>query len=220
MRWFNTLWAKIALKTVFMIVIMMGMVTYIYTISQINTQRQELRQNMGRIAKQIASIRLAETEGYYVYQEWIDNIISSDFGQDLVYIAIFDEQDQLQVFSINYAWLDLGSNTFLSRARQAEIVVRLANGQVAEESRSDFDHIPVEIRWGYDYLGKVDVGFSLVQFNNEIRRRFLTNVALLALFSFVGVVVSVVMGRKITSPLNRLSFAMRNISRGHYNQSV
>ncbi len=220
MRWFNTLWAKIALKTVFMIVIMMGMVTYIYTISQINTQRQELRQNMGHIAKQIASIRLAETEGYYVYQEWIDNIISSDFSQDLVYIAIFDEQDQLQVFSINYAWLDLGSNTFLSRARQAEIVVRLANGQVAKESQSDFDHIPVEIRWGDDYLGKVDVGFSLVEFNNEIRRRFLTNVALLALFSFVGVVVSVVMGRKITSPLNRLSFAMRNISRGHYNQSV
>ncbi len=162
-----------------MIVVIMAMETYVFTISQINSQRQELRTNIGRVAKQIASIRLAETQGWYVYQDWIDNILNSDFGKDLVYIAVINEKDSLVAFSLNAKWLDLAGGIFLNRAEQADIVMRLSAGQVAKESRRDFDHQVVAIRWGAESLGKVDVGFSLIEFNNAIRRRLFINLALL-----------------------------------------
>jgi len=198
----------------------MAMVTYVFTISQINSQRQELRTNIGRVAKQIASIRLAETQGWYVYQDWIDNILNSDFSKDLVYIAVFNEKVSLVAFSLNAKWLDLAGGTFLYRAEQADIVMRLSQGQVAEESQADFDHQVVAIRWGAESLGKVDVGFSLIEFNNAIRRRLLINLELLALFSLLGVASSVFISRRITKPLNDLAQAMLAASAGDLNQHV
>jgi serine phosphatase RsbU (regulator of sigma subunit)/HAMP domain-containing protein len=220
MKLLNSLWAKISLAIVLMVMLIMAITTYIFTISQIKSQRAELELNMGRLAKQIASIRLAQTEGYYVYQDWIDNIISSDFNRDLVYIAIFDESDSLRAFALNYAWLDLEDNVYLSREEQAEIVVALSQGQIAEESKADFGHVPVDIRWGEEHLGSADVGFSLIEFNDRVQRRLALNLYMLTFFSIIGVFGSVVLSRHITRPLNRLSQGMNEISKGNLNQRV
>ena len=220
MKLFNSLWTKISLAVVLMIVCVMSLVTYVFTISQIKTQRAELRTNMGRIAKQIASIRLAETEGWYVYQDWIDNIIDSDLGEDLVYIAISDEKDSLAAFALNDEWLDLGNQNYLTLEEQINIVKRLSQGQVAKESVMDFDRQIIDIRWGREFLGKVDVGFSLIEFNDSVRRRLLTNLVLLTVFSFLGVIGSVVMSHRITRPLNKLSGAMLEVSHGNLDQTL
>ena len=220
MKLLNSLWAKISLAIVLMVMLIMAITTYIFTISQIKSQRAELELNMGRLAKQIASIRLAQTEGYYVYQDWIDNIISSDFNRDLVYIAIFDENDSLRAFALNYAWLDLEDNVYLSRDEQSEIVVALSQGQIAEESKADFGHIPVDIRWGEEHLGSADVGFSLIEFNDRVQRRLVLNLYMLTFFSVIGVFGSVILSRHITRPLNRLSQGMNEISKGNLNQRV
>jgi serine phosphatase RsbU (regulator of sigma subunit)/HAMP domain-containing protein len=220
MKLLNSLWAKISLAIVLMVMLIMAITTYIFTVSQVKSQRSELELNMGRLAKQIASIRFAQTEGYYVYQDWIDNIISSDFNRDLVYIAIFDESDSLRAFALNYAWLDLEDNVYLSREEQAEIVVALSQGQIAEESEPDFGHIPVDIRWGEEHLGSADVGFSLIEFNDRVQRRLILNLYMLTFFSIVGVFGSVILSRHITRPLNRLSEGMHEISRGNLNQRV
>ncbi len=220
MKLLNSLWAKISLAIVLMVMLIMAITTYIFTISQIKSQRAELELNMGRLAKQIASIRLAQTEGYYVYQDWIDNIISSDFNRDLVYIAIFDESDSLRAFALNYAWLDLEDNVYLSREEQSEIVVALSQGQIAQESKTDFGHIPVDIRWGEEHLGSADVGFSLIEFNDRVQRRLVLNLYMLTFFSVIGVFGSVILSRHITRPLNRLSQGMNEISKGNLNQRV
>jgi serine phosphatase RsbU (regulator of sigma subunit)/HAMP domain-containing protein len=216
----NSLWSKISLGIVLLIAVIMAMVTYIFTISQINTQRRELRSSMSRVARQIASIRLAETAGWYVYQDWIDNILNSEAGKDLVYISVANEKDSLVAFSLNIKWLDLSGGAYVDRDEQAEIVTRLAHGQIAKESQQDFDHLAVAIRWGNESLGTVDVGFSLIEFNNAIRRRLLINLELLAIFSVLGVLGSVLMSRRITSPLNDLSKAMLAVSAGNLDQKV
>ena len=218
MRFLDKIWIKISFAIVVLIFIIMSLVSYFFTIKQMNFERAELRENMGRIAKQIASIRLAETEGWYVYQDWIDNIIASDIGRDLVYIAIFDQDNNLAAFGINYNWLDLGANSYPTRAEQVKIVESLTLGQVAEESLNDFDHFSVNIRLGRELLGNVDVGFSLIDFNNKSRQQILINIYLLIFFLFLGIVASVILGRRMTKPIINLSNAMLSVSKGKYDQ--
>lgn len=203
-----------------LILAIMGLVFYLFTFKQIKTQRDEFRANMTRIARQIGSIRLAETEGWYVYQDWIDNIIDSEIGTDLVYIAIFDERDSLAAFTLNEKWLDLGRNSYLMREEQIEVVKQLAQAQVADESKSDFDHIRLSIQYGQELLGWVDVGFSLINFNNQVQRSFLINIYLLMLFTGVGVLSAVYISVRITRPLNQLSKALLAVSRGDLTQKV
>ncbi len=219
-QFLNKIWIKITIAIVVLILIIMGLVSYFFTVRQLSVERQEIRNNMGRVAKQIASIRLAETAGWFVYQEWIDNIIASDIGKDLVYIAIFDENNSLAAFGINYNWLDLGDNSYLTREEQIRVVENLANGLVAEESQNDFDHFSVNIRLGRELLGKVDVGFSLVDFNNRFRQRAFVNLYLLLLFLLIGVIASVIIGRRITRPINQLSDAMLQVSNGNLENTL
>ncbi len=217
----NTLWAKMSFAIFILVVLMMTMVTYLFTISQFRNQRQELRQNMHRIAKQIATIRLAETDGgYYVYQDWIEKIINSDAGQDLVYIAIFDKSDSLKAFVLNQNWLDIEDLNYLTRQRKAAIVRALANNQIARESRKDFDHVIVDILVGEERIGKVDVGFSLIEFNNSMQEQLLLNLEVLALFSIIGIIGAVLMSLHISRPVNELSTAMNRVSRGDLEQKI
>ena len=220
MKLFTSLSAKISFIIVLLIMIIMASVTYVFTVRQIDSKRREVRNNMGRLAKQIASIRLAETEGWYVYQDWIDNIINSDFSRDIVYIAIFDEKDSLTAFSLNTKLLDIEDAVQYSRRQQAAIIRQLSQGLVAEESSHDFDRQPVDIRWGDEFLGKVDVGFSLIELNDAVRHSLTINLTFLAVFSIAGVLASVVISRRVTGPLNRLSNAMLGVSRGDFSQKV
>ncbi len=174
-----------------------------------------LQQNMERIALQIASIRLAETKDWRVYQEWIRNIIDSDAGRDLVYIAIFNDAREIVTYALNPQFLDIDNAGLLTRREETEIVRQLSNGQVAEESWQDFDHIPVNIRWGSESLGKVDVGFSLIDFNNRVQARLRTNIWLMLNALVLGVLLSIWMGRRITKPLDHLSAGMQEVSRGY-----
>jgi len=220
MKLYKRLWTKMAMAIVTLIIVIMSIVTYFSTFRNLRAQREEFRINMSRIAQQIASIRFAETEGWYIYQNWIDNIIASQVGEELVYIAIFDEKDSLTASTLNRRWLDLGNTTYFTAEEQAEIVSRMVDGQIDESSKADFDHVAIQIKYGNDYLGTVDVGFSLIGINDRIRRRLLVNLALLALFSFAGVLAAVMISHRITRPLNTLSAAILNVARGDLNQKV
>ena len=56
--------------------------------------RQELRENMERIAKMFATIRFSDIKEYSFYQDWIQRTIESDVGEDLIYIAIFAQHTE------------------------------------------------------------------------------------------------------------------------------
>jgi sensor histidine kinase regulating citrate/malate metabolism len=89
----KTLWAKMSFAIFILVVFMMSMVTYLFTISQLQNQRQELRQNMHRIGRQIATIRLAAiTTRLKSGMNWILLKSTSRLGQHGFYFRITDEQ--------------------------------------------------------------------------------------------------------------------------------
>lgn len=211
----NVLWIKLSALVVLLIFITNASVTWIFTTRQLQSQRVEVQASMGRLAKQIATIRLTEAGGWYVYQQFIDNIIHSDFARDIVYIAIFNEKDSLAAFALKPEWIDTGLERPLLRSEERIMVQQLSNGLIARESQRDFAHQSVDILVGKEYLGKVDVGFSLVEFNDSLKNNLIINLVLLSLFSLLGVVTSIIISRRITMPLNRLSKTMIKVADGH-----
>lgn len=210
----NVLWIKLSALVVLLIVITNASVTWIFTTRQMQSQRAEVQASMGRLAKQIATIRLTEAGGWYVYQQFIDNIIHSDFSKDIVYIAIFNEQDSLAAFSLKTDWIETGLERPLLHSEERQLVQQLSNGLIARESQRDFAHQSVDILVGKEYLGKVDVGFSLVEFNDSLKNNLIINLVLLSLFAFLGVIASIIVSRRITRPLNRLSGTMIKVAAG------
>ena len=216
----NRLWIKISIAFVSLIIVMMTFVTYTFTIRQTSADRAEINNSMGQIARMIASVRFVESAGWYVYQDWIDNLIKSDTEQNIIYIAVFDETNNIVAKTLEYSLLDLDMGSYLSPAEQDGVVERLVNGHIAEASQRDFDHIRVDIREGDHYLGKVDVGFSLVEFNNRTNQRLLANLGLFILFFVVAVLSAVFLGRRITGPITTIAKAMGSVSEGSFDQTI
>ena len=217
---FNKIWLKLSAVIVVILLVLMATVFQLITRRQIRSEREQLRENMQRIAMQIASIRLTATEDLLIYQEWIKRILDSDAGKDIVYIAIFDRNRRILAYALNAKYLQIPNAALLTPEDEFDIIQRLSQGQVAEQSWRDFDHVPVEIRAGRHNLGKVDVGFSLIEFNNKVHRNLAVTIYILAVAFVLVVILSVLIGRHITRPLNRLSTAMMEVSQGNLNVQV
>lgn len=213
-------WIKLSIAFVLMIIMIMGLVTYTFTLRQISAERKELRDSMAAIARMVASVRFVESEGWYIYQDWIDNLVQSDATREIIYIAVFDENRTLVARTLNSRHLDLGVNTYLTPSEEYEIIERLVQGQIAEESRRDFDHIRVNISEGDNYLGRVDVGFSLVDFNIRVYNRLLINLGFFILFTFSAILGSIFLGKRMTRPITRMTEAMKSVSEGRLDQNL
>ena len=215
----NKIWVKLSAVIIILVLVLMGVVFHFFTRRQIRMERQELRENMNAVARLIASIRTAETDDHVMYQEWIQRIIESEAGEGLIYIAIFDNNRELIAYALNPQDLDVESS-YLTPDEEYDLVLRLSEGQVAEESWNDFDHVSVNIRVGRQSLGKVDVGFSLIEFNDRARYKLWINIYILAAAFVVVVILSIFVGRRITKPLETLSNAMLDVSNGNYDANV
>jgi serine phosphatase RsbU (regulator of sigma subunit)/HAMP domain-containing protein len=211
----NKIWVKLSAVIVVIVLLLMTVVFQFITRRQIKTEREQLRDNMQRIAMQVASIRLTASEDLIIYQEWIKRILDSAAGKDIVYIAIFDKDRRILAYALNAKYLQIPDADLLTPDDEFDIIQRLSQGQVAEASWNDFDHVPVEIRTGRHSLGKVDVGFSLIDFNNKVKHNLLINMYILAGAFLSVVALSVLIGRRITRPLDKLSTAMMEVSRGN-----
>jgi len=209
----NRIWVKFSAIIVVLLLVLMAVVYYFFTQRELINERAELQDNMERIAKMVASIRLMETDDDSLYSDWIDRIMRSDSRQNLVYIAVFDTRQRLIAYALNAKDLAVNAD-LLTSEDEKEIIMRLANGQIAEESWNDFDHIPVEIRFGRTSRGRVDVGFSLIEFNNRARNKKMMNIYILLNAFVVVVILSIIVGRRFTKPLNQLSSAMLSVSQG------
>ena len=215
----NKIWVKYSAIIVLLLLVLMAVVFQFITRRELVSERAELQENMERIAKMVASIRLIDTEDDSLYSDWIDRIMRSDPGQNLVYIAVIDSRQRLVAYALNPRDLAVDAE-ILTPDDEKEIVLRMANGQIAEDSWNDFDHIPVEIRFGRTSRGRVDVGFSLIEFNNRARDKLLMNIYILLNAFVVVVILSVMLGRRFTKPLNQLSKAMISISQGDLSVEV
>jgi serine phosphatase RsbU (regulator of sigma subunit)/HAMP domain-containing protein len=197
---------------------MMITVTYIFTIRELNLRREQVTLRMEQLANNIATIRTVETEDWDIYQNYINTQLKLNL--DIVYIAIFDEQGALKVHTLNTDWLELDNQEMLSTLDQANIVLRLDQRQLAEESQKDLESQSVEIIIGEQNLGIVKVGFSLIELNDEMRNNLSRNLLLGVIFTMAAILISFIISNRIVIPITRLTKAMINISRGNLGQQV
>ena len=209
---------KITFFIVMLVLVMMGTVTYIFTIREIKLRIQQVELRMERLANNIATIRSVETEDWDVYQTYIDNQIR--LNPDIVYIAIFDERNELRVHTLNTDWIEIDTSRTLDRWEQASIVWRLDQRQIAEESQRDLEAKSVNILIGGENVGTVKVGFSLVELNDEMLNNLYRNLTLAVIFIALAITISLLMSRKIVNPLGKLTRAMLRISEGDMEQEL
>ena len=153
--------AKITGLVIFFIVATIASVTYFYTIREMETKQVEMESQMQRIARNIASIRLLETQDWSLYQDYIEQVPRT-IG-DIVYIAVFDVQSELKAHALNEVLVDIQGAGEIDETARAGIVRQLDRGMVAEESQDDLERVSVDIQYGDVNLGSVTVGFSLIK---------------------------------------------------------
>ncbi len=209
---------RIALSIVMLIVVIMGTVTYVFTIRELGLRVEQVKLQMNRLANNIATIRSVQTEDWSVYQNYINNQLK--LNPDIVYIAIFDEHMNLKAHVLNTEWVDLELDRALTHVEEANIVMQLDRRQIAKESQKDFESISVNILSGDRNLGVVKVGFSLVDLNDAKQRNLRWNFGLAVLFIVCAMGISFVMSQRIVRPIGKLTDAMIQISRGDLNQEV
>lgn len=209
---------KILIPFLALVIVMMITVTYIFTIRELNLRREQVKLRMEQLANNIATIRTVETEDWDIYQNYINTQLKLNL--DIVYIAIFDEQGALKVHTLNTDWLELDNQETLSTLDQANIVLRLDQRQLAEESQKDLESQSVEIIIGEQNLGIVKVGFSLIELNDEMRNNLTRNLLLGVIFTLAAILISFIISNRIVIPITRLTKAMLNISRGNLGQQV
>lgn len=219
MSFLNRIWVKLSALIVILLLVLMGVVFHFFTRREIRLERQELRQNMEALAKLIASARTIESYDIATYRDWIDRIVETETVRGLVYIAIFDNARELIAYALNTEYLDVESH-FLTPDDEIELVQQLTRGQIAEESWNDFDRVSMTIRIDREFRGKVDVGFSLIDFNDAARHKLLVNIYILAGGFVVVLILSIFIGRRITKPLATLSNAMLDVSNSKYDTRV
>ena len=209
---------KIAFMFVLLVVVMMITVGYIFTVREQNLRVEQVKERMERLARNIATIRSVETEDWDVYQAYIDNQIT--INPDIIYIAIFDEPGELKVHSLNTDWLDLETPGPLTNYEQVNIVLRLDQRQVAEESQQDIESQSVNIIIGNQNRGKVNIGFSLVELNDEMKSNLYRSLLLDLIFIVLAIIFSFIISSRIVIPLGKLTKAMEKISRGDLHQKL
>jgi serine phosphatase RsbU (regulator of sigma subunit)/HAMP domain-containing protein len=209
---------RITFSIVLLIVVIMGTVTYVFTIRELDLRVEQVKLQMNRLANNIATIRAVETEDWVVYQNYIDNQLK--LNPDIVYITIFDEQMNLKAHVLNAEWLDLGGERTLTHVEETNIVMQLDRRQIARESQKDFESISVSILSGERNLGVVKVGFSLVDLNDAKQRNLRRNFGLAVLFIVCAMGISFLMSQQIVKPIGKLTDAMSQISRGNLDQEV
>ncbi|OQX95345.1 hypothetical protein B6I21_05900 [candidate division KSB1 bacterium 4572_119] len=208
---------KIAFLFVLLVITMMATVTYIYTIREVKLRVDQVKLRMELLAKNIATIRSVETEDWEVYQSYID--LQIEVNPDIVYIAIFDESNELKAHSLNTQWIEVDSEQ-MSRMEQINIVLRLDQRQLADDSQQDLESKSVNIIIGEQNLGIVKVGFSLIDLNDEMKKNLNRNFQLALLFTLLAIIVSYFISMKVVKPLNSLNQAMVKISEGDLQQEL
>ena len=209
---------KITLLFLMLVIVMMATIGYIFTVRELDLSKEQMKVSMERLANNIAAIRSVETEDWDVYQTYIDNQIK--VNPDIIYVAIFDDQNRLRVHALNRDWLELESSRPLTRMEQGGIIMQLDQRQIASESQRDFERQSVQIMVGARNLGRVNIGFSLVDLNDEMKRNLRRNLLIDSVFLLLAVLLAFFIGSRIINPLGKLTAAMAGIAQGKHGQQL
>ena len=182
---------KIAIPFVTLVFTIMALVTYIFTIRDMNLRVKQVKLRMERLANNIATIRSVGSEDWNLYQLYIENQIK--INPDIVYIAIFNEFRDLKAYVLNADWIETPDESW----DEARIIGYLENRYIENDSQRDFESVAVNIMIGNQSRGYVHVGFSKVGINNELGKNLLINLSMGFLFTILAIAISFIISQKI-----------------------
>jgi serine phosphatase RsbU (regulator of sigma subunit)/HAMP domain-containing protein len=213
----NSFRTRLILLIMLLVVVIMGGMTYFNTFGEMRSRTQAAEAQINRIARNIATVQLLDRQDWAVYQNYISRLMA--FNPDIVFIAVYDDRQALRAHTLNLELIE-PDRPLTSRREQAEAINLLDRGIVNEESRNDLRIERVNIQLGSRVLGSVHVGFSIIEINREIIGKIRLNILIGVLLIVVFTGIAVMMGRKLSRPLEELSGAMALINEGDYRQRV
>jgi serine phosphatase RsbU (regulator of sigma subunit)/HAMP domain-containing protein len=195
----------------------MTTVIYFFTIRELESTQSAIESQIRRIAQNIATMQLLEQQDWTVYQDYISQLMA--FNEDIVYIAIYDDRNTLRAHTLNQDLIEF-ERSISTRRMQADLIRNLDSGTISAEDEDDLRVERVNIQVGNRVLGSVNVGFSLIDINNELNNKIRLNIALSMVFLILFIGASIIIGGRLTRPLEKLTTAMTAVNEGSLDQKV
>ena len=195
----------------------MANVTYFFTIREIDLKRTSVESQINQIAQNIATMQLLDRQEWSIYQDYISQLMA--VNKDIIYIAIYDDRNLLRAHTLNTDLVEL-DYPVTNKRTEANIVKQLDGGLVDEASLGDLRSARVNIMIGDRIIGSVNVGFSIIDINQELKYGILLNIGLSSLFVLIFSFVAYLISRRLTRPLERLSKAMYAVNEGDLSQKI
>lgn len=203
--------------TIILVMVIMTAITYFFTIREINLKRSSLFDQVERIAQNVATLQLVDQQEWSTYQDYINQVMEAN--KDIIYIAIYDERNSLRAHALNMDLLELEYAVISNRLR-ANIVEQLDRGLVADDNRDDIRTARVNIMINDRIIGSVNVGYSLISINDELREGIVFNLILAGIFTVIFSIAAFVVSRRLAYPIEQLNDAMLRVTRGDLSKKI
>lgn len=190
--------------------------TAIFTNLQL--QLELIRQRLDARAEHFGKLVVDVTASYLYDMRLSDlEIIYADLIRqpDIEYVYVVDENNfELASGSIE------GEASFLQVAEDGLIDQIQASRQPVRKFDTDVEHIGIPVELGTEFLGIVRFGIALEQYNRDLRTVWIRNLLVGLFFVLLGVILSVLIARRLTKPLGNLIDMTDRASKGQLNQSI
>jgi len=209
-------------KKIFFIIVVVFMISSSVLIySVIRIQEASLLQVMYSKAKTTAkSISLVSsdamiTEDYSFLIEYIEKVISDN--DEIVYTVITKKNGD-SLYSTSEHWSILSQlpsklHKELTNQIKGDIAYNLFDNK--EVYNFTYPVVFSGIEWGW-----ISIGYSLKQYNENMKTIYINSIVLLFLIVFVSMLIAYFLTRKIVKPILKLNSAVRDVAHGNFNTTV
>ncbi len=183
----------------------------------LSTQKDMIAQRLDARTEELNNL-LSEISSSYLFELKVSEleIILENIQRqpDIEYVTLIDPEGFI------VATGNIGDGSFLSVDDHPSIAIVQENRSPIVAEDGNIRHVTAPIELGGDYLGTMRLGISLEQYQSDISLLQNRNMVIGAVFIAVGVLVSVLMSRRLTRPLRRLIELTRSARDGNLDQSL
>lgn len=184
----------------------------------LHIQLELIQQRLNARVQHLGKLTVDVTASYLYDMRLSDlEIIYADLKRqpDIDYVFVVDEND-----------IELASGSIASEASFLEVVEDKLTDEVKATRQSqrrldtDVEHVGIPVELGTEFLGVVRFGIVLDQYNHDLRTVWTRNLLVGLFFVLLGVILSILVARRLTKPLGDLITMTDRASQGDLNQSI
>ncbi|MGI9437529.1 MAG: putative bifunctional diguanylate cyclase/phosphodiesterase [Geminicoccaceae bacterium] len=181
-------------------------------------QLELIRQRLDARAEHFGKLVVDVTASYLYEMRLSDlEIIYADLIRqpDIEYVYVVDESN----FELASGGIE-GEASFLQVKEDRLVDEIQASRRSLRELDADVEHVGIPVKLGTEFLGIVRFGIALDQYNRDLRSVWIRNLLFGLFFILLGVMLSILVARRLTKPLGNLIAMTDRASRGELNQTI